>query len=194
MVVPTRVTVHGRDRPIMKLLPKAQAVQKSNKMEKSARAPAQERNRHDRISKKERIAATLANLLTEDDIAAVVAVYRDGLKATQRFWQDNAWIDDKGRLRGKWVEVPDHKTRLACADMIAAYKEGLPVQRQAILVQKFESMDQTRERISHSPELLKAIGNLQKSGVAVEAGGKVIEIQTSPVQEPGGQKGGVASE
>lgn len=177
----------------MKLVPKLQKEKKPKKAEKSTRAPAQDDERCDRISKKQKVAETLANLLTDDDLANVAAVYRDGLTATQRIWQENAWTDDKGRLRGKWVEVPDYKTRKSCADMIAAYREGLPVQRQAILVQQFESMDQTRERVSHSPELLKAIGNLQKGGVEVETGGEIIDVETT-VQKSGSQNPGVASE
>jgi len=167
-----------------KLVPKAhqeESQQKPKKEASASRAPAQvEPTRPDRISTAQKIAASLATILNDDDLLLVAAVYRDGLTATQRIWQDNVWTDEKGRLRGKWVEVPDYKTRKACADMIAAYKEGLPVQRQAILLQKFESMDQTRERVSHSPEMLKVIGNLSRSGVKVEAGGQVIEIQTEP--------------
>jgi len=162
----------------MKLIPKAQAQKSKEKKPKKranlSRASAQEK-RPDQISTSQRIASSLAAILTDEDLADVAAVYRDGLKATQRIWHENAWTDDKGRLRGKWVEVPDYKVRKSCADMIAAYKEGLPVQRQAILVQKFESMEQTRERVSQSPEMLKAIGNLQKGGVRVEAGGVVID-------------------
>lgn len=165
----------------MKLIPKDSIPQKPKKVEKSPRAGAQDDMHRGGPSKKQKVAETLANILTDDDLANVAAVYRDGLTATQRIWQENVWTDDKGRLRGKWVEVPDYKTRKACADMIAAYREGLPVQRQAILVQQFESMDQTRERVSHSPELLKAIGNLSKTGVAVEAGGEIIDIETETI-------------
>lgn len=181
----------------MKLIPKHQKT-KPNKSESPTRARACARSREDskpaRNSIPQQIAASLANFLTEEDLADVVAVYRAGLRATQRVWIAEEAVDERGRRRGHWEHHPDFRTRLACADMIAAYKEGLPVQRQAILVQQFESMDQTRERVSHSPELLKAIGNLQKGGVAVEAGGEVIEIQTEPVQEPGGQNPDVASE
>jgi hypothetical protein len=144
------------------------------------------------LSVKEKIAIGLANILTDEDIQKVVEVYRDGLKATQRIWQENTHRDEKGRLRGSWVEVPDWKTRKACADMIAAYKEGLPVQRQAILVQKFESMEETKERVTQSPEMLKVIAGLAASGVQVETGGQVIDIETLSVQKSGTENDGVA--
>jgi len=177
----------------MKLIPKHQNQKKPKKPAKSPRAGAHDDNHRGGPSKKQKVSETLANILNDGDLRRVAEVYREGLDATQRIWHENSWTDDKGRLRGKWVEVPDYKTRKACADMIAAYREGLPVQRQAILVQQFESMDQTRERVSHSPELLKAIGNLQKGGVVVEAGGEVIDVEMT-VQKSGGQNAGVASE
>ncbi len=158
----------------MKLIPKHQKIKKPKKPAKPSRA-------HETQPVAHKIAASLSTMLNDDDLAEVVDVYRRGLKAKQRIWVENSWTDEKGRLKGRWEFVDDFRTQKGCADMIAAYKEGLPVQRQAILLQKFESMDQTRERVSHSPELLKAIGNLQKGGVSVEAGGQVIDIKTEPV-------------
>lgn len=173
----------------MKLIPKHQKT-KPNKLGSASRARACARSREgsqpagDSIPQK--IAASLATFLTEADLADVVAVYRAGLRATQRIWVEDGTVDERGRRRGHWEHHPDHRTRIACADMIAAYKEGLPVQRQAILVQKFETMDQTRERVAQSPELLKAIGNLTSGGVQVEASGQVIDVGMT-VQESGGQ-------
>ena len=169
-----------------KLVPKAQQQLKPKKEGNPSRASAQEPARPDRVSIPQKIIASLATILTDDDLLEVAEVYRRGLRAKQRIWVDNAWTDEKGRLRGEWREVDDFRTQKACADMIAAYKEGLPVQRQAILVQKFESIDETRERVSHSPEMLKVIANLSRNGVQVEASGQVIDIQTEPVQESGG--------
>lgn len=170
-----------------KLIPKAQQLPEPKKERNRSRAPAQEPVRPDRVSIPQKIIASLATILTDDDLLEVAEVYRRGLRAKQRIWVDNAWTDEKGRLRGEWREVDDFRTQKACADMIAAYKEGLPVQRQAILVQKFESIDETRARVSESPEMLKVIGNLSKLGVAVISGGEEIEIETETVQESGRQ-------
>jgi hypothetical protein len=185
----------------MKLIPKAQNQKKPKKEGQSSRARSREGSALNSEAEKspekssipQRIASSLANILTDDDLAEVVDVYRRGLRAKQRIWVENAFTDDRGRLRGRWEFVDDFRVQKACADMIAAYKEGLPVQRQAILVQKFETMDETRERIANSPELLKAIGNLSKSGIQVEACGQVIDVEMT-VQKTGSQNQGVASE
>ena len=83
-----------------------------------------------------------------------------------------------GRARGHWEVIPDFKTRIAAANMIAAYKEGLPVQRQVVLTKAFESAEETIKKIKDSPELLKAIQTLQGGGLSLEADGEMIDIQT----------------
>lgn len=131
-----------------------------------------------------RKAAILADLITEEDLEADARVIRDAT---------NAMLHVYDGVTKTLIEKPDHKTRLAATTLRRAYHEGKPVERQAIIVQKFESMDETRERIANSPELLKIIGNLQKAGVTVKAGGEIIEADAL-IQKTGGQNPGVASE
>ena len=66
--------------------------------------------------------------------------------------------------------------------MIAAYKEGLPVQRQVVLTKAFESAEETIKKIKDSPELLKAIQALQGGGLALEAGGEIIDIESEELR------------
>jgi len=141
------------------------------------------------------IAATLAEKLTDDDLDKVVVVYREGLEATTKIWKEARGRHPDGRLiRGHWEFLPDWRTRKACADMIAAYREGLPVQRQQILVGKFRDIEQTRAVVGSSPEALKAISGLRAAGLAVEHDGQVLEGEFEVVQKTVGENPSVASE
>jgi hypothetical protein len=66
--------------------------------------------------------------------------------------------------------------------MIAAYKEGLPVQRQVVLTKAFESVEATIKKIKGSPEMMKALMALQASGMTVEAGGEIIDIESEELK------------
>ena len=107
---------------------------------------ARPRTREDRKSLVEKIAASLADVLTEEDIERVAKVYRDALGAKQRFSIEEG-KDEFGKSIGHWEWQDDHKTRIQAANMIAAYKEGLPVQRQVVLTKAFESADETIKKI-----------------------------------------------
>ena len=125
---------------------------------------------------------TLMEILTDEDLRSVAEVYRGALHANQRHWVDEGKDPKTGRARGHWEVIPDFKTRIAAANMIAAYKEGLPVQRQVVLTKAFESADETIKKIKDSPELLKAIQALQGSGLALEAGGEIIDIESEELR------------
>ena len=75
------------------------------------------------------IMKSLLDALDEGDIAAVVRVYREAMLATRRYWR-NGGKSESGQALGEWITEPDHRSRLAAANMVAAYLEGLPVQRQ----------------------------------------------------------------
>ena len=142
---------------------------------------ARPRTREDRKTLCEKIAASLAEVLTDEDLERVANVYRDALGARQRFWIDEG-KDEFGKSIGHWEWQDDHKTRIQAANMIAAYKEGLPVQRQVVLTKAFESADETIKKIKDSPELFKAIQALQGSGLALEAGGEIIDIESEELR------------
>lgn len=72
---------------------------------------------------------TLLDALGDEDLAEVVRVYREAMNATRRYWIDEG-KDDDGRIKGHWEIEADHRIRILAANMVAAYMEGLPVQRQ----------------------------------------------------------------
>jgi hypothetical protein len=125
-----------------------------------------------------KVIQTLMEILTDEDLQRVAEVYRGALHANQRHWVDEGKDPKTGRARGHWEIIPDFKTRIAAANMIAAYKEGLPVQRQVVINKAFESADEAIKKIKDSPELLKAIRMLQGGGIALEASGETIEIES----------------
>ena len=51
-----------------------------------------------------------------------------------------------------------------------------------VLTKAFESADETIKKIKDSPELLKAIQALQGSGLALEAGGEIIDIESEELR------------
>ena len=154
---------------------------KQGNIKTSGHKVARPRTREDRKSLVEKIAANLADVLTEEDLERVAKVYRDALGAKQRFWIDEG-KDEFGKSIGHWEWQDDHKTRIQAANMIAAYKEGLPVQRQVVLTKAFESAEETIKKIKDSPELIKAIQALQGSGLALEAGGEIIDIESEELR------------
>ena len=106
-----------------------------------------------------KVIQTLMEILTDEDLKCVAEVYRGALRANQRHWVDEGRDPKTGRARGHWEIIPDFKTRIAAANMIAAYKEGLPVQRQVVLAKAFQSAEETI-KIRQCPELIEAIKGL----------------------------------
>jgi hypothetical protein len=94
---------------------------------------------------------TLLDTLGEEDLANVARVYRDAMTATRRFWK-NEGTDAKGKAKGRWVVEPDHRTRISAANMVAAYMEGLPVQRQIALRGEFSELGDMIREMNESGE------------------------------------------
>jgi hypothetical protein len=141
--------------------------------------PDKKENQATKVSK---VIQTLMEILTDEDLKRVAEVYRGALQANQRHWVDEGKDPKTGRAMGHWEVIPDFKTRIVAANMIAAYKEGLPVQRQVVINKAFESADNAIQRIKKSPELLRAIQTLQGSGLTIEAGGEAIDIETEELR------------
>lgn len=113
---------------------------------------------------------TLLSALTDDDLDTVVRVYRDAMGATRRFWVDEG-KDENGRAKGHWQEEEDHRVRVQAANMVAAYMEGLPIQRQVMIGGKFAELgDMIREmRLSgEAARLLPAVHSLPTTAEATE--------------------------
>ena len=163
----TKFIPAGNSRPN---IPEAeQKKTKEGPAETSARARKAAAQVSRAVAKVMKKAAILADLMTDDDLAEDMRVLRDAKKATSRVWD----IEQK-----KLVEIPDHKTRLAATTFSRAYKEGLPVQRQVVAVAEFKSIEDTIAKLRASPELLRAIANLNSQGIEVEADGEPIDIET----------------
>ena len=107
---------------------------------------------------------TLMEILTDEDLRSVAEVYRGALHANQRHWVDEGRDPKLGRARGHWEVIPDFKTRIAAANMIAAYKEGLPVQRQVVLTKAFESAERPSRKSKDSPSCLKPSRPFKEAG------------------------------
>jgi len=115
-----------------------------------------------------KVIRTLLDAMNDDDLDQVARVWREAMNATQQRWIDQG-KDESGRAQGYVDETPDHKTRLAAANMVAAYKEGLPVQRQIRLDAHFDELSDVVERFKRSPAAQDfvrrmAAGQVQKSG------------------------------
>jgi hypothetical protein len=98
--------------------------------------------------------------MDEDDIAQVVRVWREAMNATHRYWRDEGKDPKTGRAKGCWITEPDHKTRIAAANIFAAYKEGLPIQRQVNFNMGHEELRDVIEKAKKSPAALEALRGL----------------------------------
>ena len=117
-----------------------------------------------KIRQLSKVIQTLMEILTDEDLRSVAEVYRGALHANQRHWVDEGKDPKTGRARGHWEVIPDFKTRIAAANMIAAYKEGLPVQRQVVLTKAFESAEETIKKIKARPSCLKPSRRFKEAG------------------------------
>jgi hypothetical protein len=151
------------------------ATYKSKKRRKLARAGlrnGQESSKNNAtVVKIPKVIRTLLDSINDDDVNQVALVWREAMKATNERWIDQG-KDANGRALGYVSETPDHKTRIAAANMVAAYKEGLPVQRQIRLDAHFDELSEDVAALKRSPAalaFLEALG-FQKSG-----GEKLVE-------------------
>jgi hypothetical protein len=81
--------------------------------------------------------------MTDDDLEGAIGVIRTGLQATKSHWDGVA---------KRMVEEPDFKTRMEAAKTIVAYKEGMPVQRQMVVQESYESLRDMLRAADHSDE------------------------------------------
>ena len=93
-------------------------------------------------------AKRLNEMLTDEDLAGAVDVIRQGLKATKQFFSP---------ITKQFVQEPDMKVRMDAAKTVLSYKEGMPVQRQVVVSETFESLREALAAAEHSPEARRLI-------------------------------------
>ena len=123
-------------------------------------ARARTRRKSEKTVKIPKMIQSLLDSLTSEDIQAVGRVYREAMNATHRYWRDDGKNPKTGRAMGKWIIEADHKTRLAAANMVAAYREGLPVQKQIQLsanVDDFQTMVSKYAQLERERSLQKTV-------------------------------------
>lgn len=90
------------------------------------------------------LAKKLADLLTADDLAGAVKVWREGLTATKKVWSAK---------KQKYVNGgPDWQIRRDMAEAIAAYMEGRPMERQLSISGSFEELGDLLQTLRNSGE------------------------------------------
>ena len=123
-----------------------------------------------------KVLRTLLDAITDDDVDMVVKVWREAMVATRSFWRESGRDPETKKSIGEWVTEPDHRTRLEASKLVAAYKEGLPIQRQAHFHGTFEDLGQALGKLASSPEGARALASLGEP--------EIIDIE-STVQETG---------
>jgi hypothetical protein len=93
-------------------------------------------------------ARRLNEMLNDEDLAGAVDVIRQGLKATKQFFSP---------ITKQFVHEPDMKVRMDAAKTVLSYKEGMPVQRQVVVSETFESLREALAAAEHSPEARRLI-------------------------------------
>jgi hypothetical protein len=95
-----------------------------------------------------KIAKRLHEILTDEDLSEAVSAIRQSLKAKKSSWDGVA---------KKMVVAPDYKIQIDAAKTILAYREGMPIQRQVVVSEAFESLRDAIIAAEHSPEARKLI-------------------------------------
>jgi hypothetical protein len=162
------------------------ATYKSKKRRVLARADAHIESANGKaamVVKIPKVIRTLLDSINDDDLDQVARVYREAMNAERRYWRDDGENAETGQAKGVWVIEPDHKTRIAAANMVAAYKEGLPVQRQIRLDAHFDELSDVVERFKRSPAAQDFIQRMAAGQVQKSGGEKLVE--NARVIEPG---------
>ena len=73
------------------------------------------------------------------------------LEATSRFYDV---------LNDTFIDVPDHRVRLAAAIAALAYTDGRPIERREIVARHMTTLEDLRAKAKASPELRRAIEEL----------------------------------
>lgn len=90
----------------------------------------------------------LSDLLDDGDLDEAVETIRGAMKANKTHWDGVA---------KRMVEEPDFRIRLEASKTILAYKEGMPVQRQVVMQESFESLRDAIMAAEHSDEAKRII-------------------------------------
>jgi hypothetical protein len=96
-------------------------------------------------------AKRLVELLGPEHLEAAVKTWVDGLKAMKKVYDPST----KG-----WIEEPDWRERRENANMIVAYMEGKPIERQVQVTGNFEELGDLLNRIRESPVAMRELANL----------------------------------
>jgi hypothetical protein len=96
-------------------------------------------------------AKKLGSLLKSKHLDAAVKVWIAGLDATKKVY------DKSGTCCG---EEPDWKERRENANMIVAYMEGRPVERQLVVGGNFEDLAAVMKKCQDSPEAMRLLGSM----------------------------------
>lgn len=100
------------------------------------------------VQPRRKLGKRLSELLDDGDLELAVETIRGGLKANKSHWDGVA---------KQMVIEPDFKIRMDAAKTVLAYKEGMPVQRQVVIAESFESLREAIAAATHSPEALRLI-------------------------------------
>jgi hypothetical protein len=141
-------------------------IKSQNRLNRGSRARKAWRGSLAKVIKK---AASIAELLTEDDQQENLRVIREAKCATHRVFN----LETK-----KMENLPDHKTQLAAVMLDLAYREGKPVERQMSLSGKFEDLLELQERVAQSQAFKQLTESSQKTVEKVK--GKQVDETSSP--------------
>lgn len=100
------------------------------------------------VQPRRKLGKRLSELLDDGDLELAVDTIRGGLKANKSHWDGVA---------KQMVIEPDFKIRMDAAKTVLAYREGMPVQRQVVVAESFESLREAIAAATHSPEAMKLI-------------------------------------
>jgi hypothetical protein len=100
------------------------------------------------VQPRRKLGKRLSELLDDGDLELAVDTIRGGLKANKSHWDGVA---------KQMVIEPDYKIRMDAAKTVLAYKEGMPVQRQVVIAESFESLREALTAATHSPEAMRLI-------------------------------------
>lgn len=103
----------------------------------------------------------LGELLTSNDLENAVEVWRDGLKAVRMVWNNK---------RGEYLEAgPDWQIRRDMSELIAAYMEGKPMERQMSISGSFAELGEMINEMRLSNEALRLMPFVHSLPTTAEA-------------------------
>ncbi|MEI6070522.1 MAG: hypothetical protein WCS31_01915 [Verrucomicrobiae bacterium] len=131
------------------------------------------------LAKIQKAAARLADCVSAEDTHRAASTIRSAMAAEHRVYDPE---------QKKLISFPDHKTRLAAAQLFLTHVEGMPVQKAEIVSVNIDGRREAEERIFRSPALLAAMrARLESAERCV--GGNAVEqphraVTRTPVTQP----------